>query len=90
MKLNSPITVNVQGSSIIIEELDLAILDRPSIKHVTAKVHPLAKTFVLWRGQQYDEAGDYTQAQVEHRIKELLGEDLEGLQSLFNLEIIEE
>jgi hypothetical protein len=33
------------------------------------------QTLTLWENESYDVAGDYTQAQVEARILELLGDD---------------
>jgi hypothetical protein len=39
---------------------------------------------VLWSGADYDVAGDYTQAQVEARVLELLGnEPAKALENLF-------
>jgi hypothetical protein len=38
-------------------------------------VRSFPKPLTLWEGEAYDEAGDYTQAQVEARVAELLGSD---------------
>jgi hypothetical protein len=44
---------------------------------------PFRNHVELWTGDAYDEAGDYTQADVEARVLELLGEDVQaGLQAL--------
>lgn len=41
------------------------------------------QALTLWHGDAYDTAGDYTQAEVESRLLELLGEDVQaGLQAL--------
>lgn len=89
MKLNNPITVNIQGTNNVLESLDIFIMDHPAHKRVMVKVHPVAKPLVLWRGDEYDEIGDYTQAQLEARVLEVLGENLQqGLQTLFNIEIL--
>lgn len=90
MKLDNPITVNVgPGSPLVLNDLDVVIFDHQSRKLVLAKVHPAANPLPLWKGQEYDEAGDYTQAQVEARVLEVLGEDLQtGLQNLFNIETL--
>ena len=89
MTLSQTVNINIQDTEVQINTLDIAVLDRPNIKHVTAKIHPLARSLVLWRGQQYDEVGDYTQAQIESRILELLGDDLQkGLQDLFTIEVL--
>jgi hypothetical protein len=48
-------------------------------------IHPIPRPLVLWTGQAYDAAGDYTQAMVEARVLELLGNDPSAtLSSLFN------
>lgn len=87
MKLDNTVTINLgSGDPLVLNDLDVLIMDHQSRKLVLAKVHSGAKFLPLWRGSEYDNAGDYTQAQVEARIKQLLGENLEGLQSLFSLE----
>ena len=91
MKLDNAVTINLgSGDPLVLDDLDVVIFDHQSRKLVLAKVHPAANLLPLWRGPDYDAIGDYTQAQVEARIKELLGENLEALQSLFSLETIEE
>lgn len=87
MKLNNPITINVgSGDPLILNELDVVIFDHQSRKLVIAKIHPVANPLPLWRGEDYDNVGDYTQAQVDERILELLGEDVQsGVQSLFSV-----
>lgn len=85
MKLDNPITINVgSGDPLILNELDVIVFDHESRKLVLAKLHPAATPLPLWRGKEYDEIGDYTQAQINERILELLGEDIQhGVQSLF-------
>jgi hypothetical protein len=44
----------------------------------------LPRMFVLWEGDAYNAAGDYTQADIEARVIELLGADVKaGLDALF-------
>jgi hypothetical protein len=89
MKLDNAVTIDLgSGDPLVLNELDVVLMDHESRKLVLAKVHPLAGPLSLWRGSEYDEAGDYTQAQVEAKIKELLGENLERLPSLFHREIV--
>lgn len=89
MKLDNPITVNLgAGDPLVLNDLDVLVLDHQARKLVLAKVHQLAGPLTLWRGPEYDAIGDYTQAQVENRIKELLGPNLEVLPSLFHREIL--
>lgn len=43
----------------------------------------------LWKNEDYDSAGDYTQNQLENRLLEVLGENLQdGPQNLFSIEIL--
>jgi hypothetical protein len=88
MKLDNTVTINLgSGDPLVLNDLDVVIFDHQSRKLVLAKVHPAANLLPLWRGPDYDAIGDYTQAQVEDRIKELLGPNLEVLPSLFNREV---
>lgn len=74
MRVQKPITLN---------ELDVTIIDNAKRKSVMAQIRPVPRPLVLWTGDSYTTAGDYTQAQVESRVLELLGNDpksvLEGL-----------
>jgi hypothetical protein len=94
MILSSPITitppaitrangeVRVRGP-ITFTELDITIIDNSNRKSVMATIRPCPKPLALWQKAAYTAAGDYTQAQVEARVTELLGNDpkavLEGL-----------
>ena len=69
---------------ITLKELDVTIIDNAKRKSVVARIHPCPFPLVLWTGAAYDTAGDYTQAQVEARVLELLGSDAKaGLEGLF-------
>lgn len=74
VKTFNPITLN---------ELDITIIDNAKRKSVMAQIRPAPRPMVLWDKDAYDLAGDYTQAMVEARVLELLGNDpktvLEGL-----------
>jgi hypothetical protein len=83
MKLNKSVTIKIHDGNIVLNDLDLVIFDHPSKKTVLIKVHPLARLFPLWKGQEYDKIGDYTQTQLEDRLLEILGDNIEkGLQDL--------
>jgi len=68
---------------ITLTELDVTIIDNNKRKSVMAQIRPCPRPLVLWEGDAYTTAGDYTQAQVESRVNELLGSEpakvLEGL-----------
>ena len=95
MNLNDPITiqpptitrsngeVRVQ-KPITLTELDITIVDNKKRKIVEARIRPCPYPLTLWKGADYDSAGDYTQSQVENRVLELLGNDIKlGLENLF-------
>lgn len=57
-------------------ELDLVIMDDIKRKRVAVRLSPrVPHPLVLWSGTAYTTAGDYTQAQVDARVTELLGAD---------------
>jgi hypothetical protein len=60
------------GTVITGADLDISFMDRPTHKFVIARIHAALDPFVLWQGAAYDTIGDWTQAQAETRILELL------------------
>jgi hypothetical protein len=94
MVLQSPITITPPAitkadgtvktfNPITLTELDVTIIDNAKRKTVMAQLRPVPRPIVLWEKEAYDAAGDYTQAMVEARVLELLGDNpssvLEGL-----------
>lgn len=83
MQLNTAITLTVGGETINLTTIDVVIMDYNTKKLVVARLAPFFKPLLLWKGEEYDSIGDYTQSQVEAKILELLGEDIQrSLQSL--------
>lgn len=57
------------AESVSVSELNvLRWIDRPSDKVVLAFVKEINNPVVLWEGDAYDAAGDWTQAQAEARL----------------------
>lgn len=95
MNLASPVTIQPPSFTrstgevrvqrpITLAELDVTIIDHAKRKSCVAQIRPCPRPLVLWSGAAYDAAGDYTQAQVEARVLELLGSDIKaGLEALF-------
>lgn len=95
MKLDKPVTITPPSftrktgevrsfNPITLTELDVTLVDHAASKTVRAMLRPCPQPLVLWRGEDYDAAGDYTQAQAEVRIRELLGSDIaKALEALF-------
>ena len=68
--LQTPLVVS---PAVIANELTIErIVDLPNEKIVRAFVRELNRPVILWEGAAYDAAGDWTQAQAEARILELL------------------
>lgn len=75
VRVQKPITVS---------SLDVTIIDNAKRRSAVAQIRPCPYPLVLWVGEAYDVAGDYTQSQVEARVLELLGSDVKsGLEKLF-------
>jgi hypothetical protein len=69
---------------ITLSSLDVTIIDNATRKSVVAQIRPCPRPLVLWEGDAYAAAGDYTQVQVEARVLELLGSDVKtSLEGLF-------
>jgi len=69
---------------ITLSALDVTIIDNAMRKTCVAQVRPCPYPLMLWQKEAYDAAGDYTQAQAEARVLELLGPDIKaGLERLF-------
>lgn len=96
MKLNNTITLQpppytdsstnkvVTPDPIVLDSLDITYTDNPLSKTVTMAVKNVPSSVILLRGQEYDDAGDYTQAQIETVVKNYLGDNpQEFLQGLF-------
>jgi len=80
----SPITVRLRnGQTLTRQAFGFALLDVADDKKVYAMLIPVTTRVTLWSGADYDAAGDYTQAQAEERLREVLGADpaavLQGL-----------
>lgn len=83
MELATPVTLTVDGVELTLEWLDPVFIDDAAHLIALARLHPALKPLVLWRGDDYAAIGDWTQAQAEARIAELLGDDqAAGLQAL--------
>jgi len=95
MNLPSPVTItpppipqaNGQPKTyppFTLTSLDMTIMDSSAQRTCVARFARFQKPLLLWHGDAYDEAGDYTQADAEARALELLGEDIQAsLQDLF-------
>lgn len=75
MILSKPITLTLPGlAKKTFTELPVIIIDNAKFKYVRVQMNPFMKLLTLWEGEDYVKVGDYTQAQVEARILELLGD----------------
>jgi hypothetical protein len=91
------ITLTIGNRNIEIDGLSLLLTDDSFGKNVSCRLlltktmpngksRPIPlpiKPLVLWSGEDYDNVGDYTQAQAEDRVLELLGPNIqEKLQTM--------
>ena len=60
---------------ITLNSLDFVILDDCKNKTCSVRIRPFPQPLNLWSGEDYDAAGDYTQAQLEAKLLEVLGEE---------------
>ena len=83
MELATPVTLTIAGEELVLDTLAPVFIDDSARKLVLARLHPVLRPLMLWRGANYDEIGDWTQAQAESKILELLGDNQqETLQAL--------
>ena len=75
MQLAAPVTITVNGTDTVLDQLNLVLIDDGAHKIVLARLSTCMRMLPLWRNAEYDAAGDWTQAQAEARIVELLGAD---------------
>lgn len=96
MNLSAPVTVRFPDATMpdgtvrpgperTFSALCVTIMDNATARTVSAHIPPFTlKPLMLWEGDAYDAAGDYTQAQVDARLREVLGVDVKaGLERLF-------
>jgi hypothetical protein len=85
MQLSEPVTLTVNSAELTVDRFDPVFIDDSARKLVLVRLHPAFRLLLVWRGASYDEVGDWTQAQAEAKILELLGENQqETLQRLVN------
>ena len=65
----------IYPSEIVLEEIFPIINDNPKSKTIAVVIPPLPISIVLWSGNDYDLIGDWTQAQADARLLEILGDD---------------
>jgi hypothetical protein len=95
MNLSAPVTINFPDVTMpdgtvrtvpdrTFNALYVTIMDCAVARTVSAHIPPFTlKSLMLWEGDAYDAAGDYTQAQVDARLREVLGPDIKaGLEAL--------
>lgn len=86
MKLNKTITIQpppftdnsgkiTTPQPITLDNLDLIFIDNPKAKTLNVQASPLPITISIWSGQDYTLIGDWTKAQVEKKLEELMGDD---------------
>jgi hypothetical protein len=86
MKLNNTIIINappIMGPDnkllipppLVLSELNVFYHDSPTAKTVSVTIQNIPGQIVLLQGQDYDDAGDYTQSFIEDKLRIALGPD---------------
>ena len=95
MKLNNPITITpppmsdpngrlMTPPSMEFTLLDVTYMDSPLMKTVSAAIRNIPGALLLVAPHEYNTFGDYTQQQIENRLREKLGDNpAQVLRSLF-------
>jgi hypothetical protein len=95
MKLDSRVTITPPPYSdnvgkittpepLIFDELRVSYLDTPFTKTLIARIDKIPNSITLYSGKEYQDIGDWTQAQAEAKLKQQLGDDIaKTLRSLF-------
>ena len=95
MKLPFPVTITpppysdgtgkvTQPEPIVLDTLNITYMDTPSSKSLSARIDRFPTNLILYTGEEYTSAGDWTQQQAELRVLEVLGSDPAAkLRSLF-------
>ena len=95
MKLPFPVTITpppysdgtgkvTQPEPIVLDTLNITYMDTPSSKSLSARIDRIPTNLILYSGEEYTSAGDWTQQQAELRVLEVLGSDPAAkLRSLF-------
>ena len=82
--LNSPITINfpnINGKKrrpLVFNSIDYGVGYDNSKKVAYIKIDGFPLPITLWNGKDYDKAGQFTDADVDARVKELVGKDPEA------------
>jgi len=95
MKLPFPVTITpppysdgtgkvTQPEPIVLDTLNITYMDTPSNNSLSARIDRIPTNLILYSGEEYTSAGDWTQQQAELRVLEVLGSDPAAkLRSLF-------
>ena len=62
-------------SPIVLTEIDYSVTYDDSRKFATALIKGVNRNVVLWQGEDYVAAGEFTTAETDARLKKLLGSD---------------
>lgn len=74
MIFEEPLSIRLKNGQIIERnQFNLVLTDDSNNHRVVAQLLPVTKPFILWSGMEYINIGDYTQAQAEARLLEILG-----------------
>lgn len=95
IKLVSPITVNIpsikktDGTTkdfppVVLNEIDYIVSYDNARKVASVIIKGVNRNMIIWSGEDYDKAGQFTDKDVDARVSELLGKNqAEAIERLF-------
>ncbi len=69
------ITTESARRDIKLDKIDFIVTYDNTRKIATALIKPFMRSIVLWKGDDYDAAGQFTDADVDAKVKEIVGKD---------------
>lgn len=84
MNLPETITINTTDGQTTIDRVNIITIDDSANKRVLVRLYPLRKPLLIWQKDAYDQAGDYTQQQLEDVVYDMItnGDLTNNLQAL--------
>lgn len=76
IKLNKNIEIKLPTKDIVLSELEVIFHDDEKNKTIFATINNIPGFVVLWKDEQYSEAGDWTKEQAKQKLLEILGDDI--------------
>lgn len=79
----TPINPSLSPRDVKVEKIDFSVTYDNARKVAFATIKPFMRNVTLWSGDEYDKAGQFTDADVDAKMKQIVGKDAKAfLQAL--------